>query len=202
MAITAPSVPATGVAVPNPTGQNVDVTILTGTVQSILVSSPSAPAVTTPAVPATTVTAPNSNNFPCQVVIAANGATITAVTVNAVGVGTTAGTYVVPAGGTISITYTVATPTWVWSALYAGVSGNPIGSLPQTYPVPPGCSITPIFTVAPTWSWSNPEDEGYTPGYYATNTQAEAAGWNPYTALPYAQHAVVGAAGLGTGVSN
>jgi hypothetical protein len=202
MAVTAPAIAATGVAVPNPTGQNVAVSLLTGTVQSVLVSAPNPPAVSTPAVPATTVNATNSNGFPCQVVIAANGATISAVTVNGSGVGTTAGTYVVPAGGTIAISYTVATPTWVWTALVAGVSGNPIGSLPQNYPLPPGCSITLVYTVAPTWSWSDPIDLGYTPGYYATNSQAEAAGWNPYTALPYAQHAALAQPGLATGVSN
>lgn len=202
MSVTAPSVPASGVAVANPTGQNVAVSLLTGTVQTIAVSSPNPPAVSTPAVPATTVNATNSNNFPCLVVIAANGATITNVSVNGSTVGTAAGTYVVPAGGTISIAYTVATPTWTWTALYAGVSGNPIGSLPQNYPVPPGCSITPYYTVAPTWSWSDPIDEDYPPGYYASNTQAEASGWNPYTALPYAQHATLGQTGLGTGVSN
>jgi hypothetical protein len=202
MAVTAPAVPATGVAVANPTGQNVAVSLLTGTVQSVLVSAPNPPAITTPAVPATTVTATNSNAFPVQVVIAANGATISAVTVNGSGVGTAAGTYVVPAAGTISISYTVAIPTWVWTALVAGVSGNPIGSLPQNYPLPPGCSITLVYTAAPTWSWSNPIDESYTPGYYSSNSQAEAAGWSPYTALPYPQHATLAQSGLGTGVSN
>jgi hypothetical protein len=203
MAVTAPSIPATATAVANPTGQNVAVSLLTGTVQSVMITAPNPPAVTTPAVPATTVNATNSNSFPCQVVIAANGSTISAVTVNGSGVGTAAGTYVVPAGGTIAISYTVATPTWTWTALVAGVSGNPIGSLPQNYPLPPGCSITLLYTsTAPTWSWSDPLDEDYTPGYYAPNTQAEASGWNPYTALPYAQHAALGQSGLATGVSN
>jgi hypothetical protein len=202
MAVTAPAVPASGTATANPTGQNVNVTLNgTGTTQTILVTQPNPPAVNTPAVPATTVTAPNTAVFPVQVVIAANGATITAVTVNGSGVGTAAGTYVVPAGGTISITYTVATPTWVWTALAQGVSGNPVSNT-FSIDVPPGCSITLLYTVAPGWVWANPEDEGYTPGYYASNTQAEAAGWNPYTALPFAQHAQLGQSGLGTGVSN
>jgi hypothetical protein len=203
MAVTAPSIPATGVAVANPTGQNVDVNLPsgTGTVQSVIVTSPNAPAIATPAVPATTVTATNSNNFPVQVVIGANGATISAVTVNGSSVGSAAGTYVVPAAGTIAISYTVATPTWAWTALVAGISGAPV-TLPVNVPLPPGCSITLIYTVAPVWNWTNPEDEGYTPGYYASNAQAEAAGWNPYTALPYAQHAALGQSGLATGVSN
>ena len=202
MAVTAPAIPASGTAVANPTGQNVAVSLLTGTVQTVLVTAPNPQVVTTPAVPATTVTATNSNAFPVAVVIAANGATISAVTVGGSGVGTAAGTYVVPPGGTISISYTIATPTWVWTALVAGVSGNPIGSLPQNYPVPPGCSITMLYTVAPTWAWSNPLDLDYPPGYYANNSQAEAAGWNPYTALPYAQHATLAQSGLATGVSN
>lgn len=73
--------------------------------------------ITAPAVPATGVAAQNPYSFPIQVVIAPNGATITAVTVNGVQVGTAAGTYGVPAFGSISIAYTVATPTWVWSPL-------------------------------------------------------------------------------------
>lgn len=72
--------------------------------------------VTTPATPATGVPVQNNNAFPIRVVIGANGATITNVTVNGTTVGTAAGTYTVPAGGTISIAYTVATPTMVWSA--------------------------------------------------------------------------------------
>lgn len=203
MAVTAPAVPASGVATANPTGQNVSVSLLTGTVQSVLVSAPNPPVISTPAVPATTVTATNSNAFPVQVVIAANGATISAVTVAGSSVGSAAGTYVVPAGATIAISYTVATPTWTWSALVAGVSGNPIGSLPQNYPVPPGCSITLIYTsTAPTWAWADYLDLGYTPGYYGSNSQAEAAGWNPYTSIPYPQHAALGQTGLASGVSN
>jgi hypothetical protein len=70
-----------------------------------------------PAVPATGVAQQNANAYPVSVAIAANGATITAVTVNGVQVGSGAGTYTVPAGGSISIAYSVATPTWVWSNL-------------------------------------------------------------------------------------
>lgn len=200
MAVTAPSVPASGTPVANPTGQNVAVSLLTGTVQTVLVSAPNPPAVATPAVPASTVTATNTNSFPVQVVIA--GGTLTAVTITGGGAGgTTAGTYVVQPGGTIAVTYTVA-PTWTWTALVAGVSGNPIGSLPQNYPLPPGCSVTLLYTVAPTWSWSDPIDLDYVPGYYAANSQAEASGWSPYTSLPYPQHATLAQPGLATGVSN
>lgn len=75
--------------------------------------------ISTPAVPATTVTATNSNAVAVFVTI--TGGTLTSVKVNGVQVGTTAGTYTVPAGQTISITYSVA-PTWVW---YAPVSVDP-----------------------------------------------------------------------------
>jgi hypothetical protein len=77
------------------------------------------PATSSPAVPATGVAQQNTNPYPVKVVINANGATITNVTVNGLTVGTGAGTYIVPAAGTISIAYTVATPTWVWSAAQA-----------------------------------------------------------------------------------
>lgn len=86
-------------------------TALTGTF-----TPPGGPAVPAqPAVPATGVAVQNPNTYPVTVVISANGATITNVTVNGLTVGTAAGTYTVPAAGTISIAYTVATPTWVWS---------------------------------------------------------------------------------------
>lgn len=74
-----------------------------------------APGPSQPAVPATGVAQQNANSYPVQVVISANGATITNVSVNGITVGTAAGTYFVPAYGSISIAYSVATPTWVWS---------------------------------------------------------------------------------------
>jgi hypothetical protein len=78
-------------------------------------TSVSNPTPSQPSVPATGVAQQNVNSYPVQVVISANGATITNVSVNGVTVGTAAGTYVVPAYGSISIAYSVATPTWVWS---------------------------------------------------------------------------------------
>jgi hypothetical protein len=74
----------------------------------------STPAVGQPAVPASGVAQENNNAFPVRVVI--SGGTLTAVVVNGVTVGNTAGTYTVPAQGAIFVTYSVA-PTWVWSAL-------------------------------------------------------------------------------------
>jgi hypothetical protein len=79
----------------------------------------------TPAVPASTVTAQNTNAWPVFVTI--TGGTLTFVFVNGVQVGTTAGTYVVPAGQTISITYSVA-PTWAWTGVLA--EHNALSSLP------------------------------------------------------------------------
>lgn len=82
------------------------------------------PAGTTPAVPATGVAAQNLNPYGVQVVINANGATITNVSVNGVTVGTGAGTYFVPQGGSISIAYSVATPTWTWTEFPAVLTGG------------------------------------------------------------------------------
>jgi hypothetical protein len=84
------------------------------------------PAITQPAVPATGVIQQNLNNAPVTVVINANGATISNVSVNGQSVGTTAGTYIVPAAGTISISYTIATPTWTWTLTPAPVTFNVI----------------------------------------------------------------------------
>lgn len=85
-----------------------------------------APTIAAPAVPATGVTATSTYATPVAVVIGANGATITNVTVNGATAGTAAGTYIVPAGGSISIAYTVATPTWTWAlpAISASVAAG------------------------------------------------------------------------------
>jgi hypothetical protein len=79
-----------------------------------------------PAFPAATVAVTNPYATPVAAAITANGATITNVSVNAVTAGTAAGTYVIPAGGTISCAYTVATPTWTWAlpAISAGVAAG------------------------------------------------------------------------------
>jgi hypothetical protein len=82
------------------------------------------------------------------------------------------------------------------------VNGVTVGAGAGNYSVPPGGSIAMTFTVAPTWAWTNPLPTSYSPGYSAYNTQAELAGFNPYTLLPYAQHDGGGATKLMTGVSN
>jgi hypothetical protein len=66
----------------------------------------------TPAVPGSTTPVTNTTGVPAQVVISAG--TLTNVSVNGVTVGAGDGTYTVPAGGTIAITYSVA-PTWTWT---------------------------------------------------------------------------------------
>jgi hypothetical protein len=110
------SVPATGKDAVRITARDetrttmyVQVENTAGSVSNVLISPPT--------VPATGVAAQNVTGFPVSVVISANGATITNVVVNGVSVGTAAGTYVVPAYGAISISYTVATPTWTWTEI-------------------------------------------------------------------------------------
>lgn len=66
----------------------------------------------TPAVPASTVAASNPSGIAVTVVI--TGGTVTNVAVNGVTAGTGDGTYTLPAGGTIAVTYSAA-PTWMWS---------------------------------------------------------------------------------------
>lgn len=66
----------------------------------------------TPSIPASLTPVTNTSPLPATVVI--SGGTMTNVTVNGVTVGAGAGTYTVPAAGTIVMTYTVA-PTWTWN---------------------------------------------------------------------------------------
>lgn len=71
---------------------------------------------TTPAVPASTT--PQANNTGQAVAVTIVGGTVTVVSINGVtqtvnGVNQVAGTFVVPAGQSITLTYSVA-PTWVW----------------------------------------------------------------------------------------
>lgn len=75
-----------------------------------------------PSVPATTVAV--QSPYPYLTAVTITGGTLTFVYVNGVQVGTTAGTYAVPANGYVSITYSSA-PTWTW---FAGVTtlGSPV----------------------------------------------------------------------------
>jgi hypothetical protein len=67
---------------------------------------------TSPSVPSTGVAQTNTNPYAVQVSIA--GGTVTHVKVNGTATGLTSGTFIVPSGGTIAITYSGA-PTWVWT---------------------------------------------------------------------------------------
>lgn len=82
------------------------------------------------------------------------------------------------------------------------VNGVTVGAGAGNYSVPPGGTISMTYSVAPTWAWTNPLASSYSPGYSSYNTQAEGAGYNPDTLLPYAQHATGGFTGFATGVSN
>jgi hypothetical protein len=110
---------------------------------SEVVSGPASGAVATPSVPLSTVAVQNPNPFPVTVVV--TGGTMTAVIVGGVTVGTGAGTYVVPAASTISMTYSAA-PTWAWS----GAESGPSSGLAETTQVPPaGGQAGPL----PTTTW-------------------------------------------------
>lgn len=138
-----PSVPASGTPVTNTFNDAVQVVISGGTMTQVIVNGiqegvgagtyqvPSggtiqltytvAPtwtwtlvggSVTTPGVPASTTPVTNTTGTNVQVVI--TGGTMTAVIINGVTVGAGAGTYQLPAGAVISMTYSVA-PTWAWT---------------------------------------------------------------------------------------
>jgi hypothetical protein len=80
--------------------------------------------VTAPAVPASTVAQFNAAGVP--VVVTVIGGTVTVIAVNGTATGLTAGAVVVPAGGTITLTYSVA-PTWTWApygAMAAGIQSK------------------------------------------------------------------------------
>jgi hypothetical protein len=85
------------------------------------VFSPGGTTLTTPAVPASGVAVQNATNQPYTVVI--SGGTATATTVNGVVVGPGDGTYIVPAAGAISVTYSVA-PTWTWTGTVTAQLGQ------------------------------------------------------------------------------
>ncbi|MGH6654060.1 MAG: hypothetical protein ACRDVE_02510 [Actinocrinis sp.] len=67
---------------------------------------------TTPSVPASGTAAANASPLPATVVV--TGGTVSNVVVNGVSVGTGDGTYTVPAGQSITLTYSAA-PTWTWA---------------------------------------------------------------------------------------
>jgi hypothetical protein len=145
------------------------------------------------------VAATNTNPFP--VLVALTGGTTTVIAVGGTTVATTTpANVVVPAGSTIAVTYSAA-PSWVWSAAFAGASGNPLSS-PAQLPIPPGGSAELFYTAAPTWTWNNYPPTSYPPGYSAYNTQAEGAGYDPVALMPYAKHSLCGLSNWAVGVTN
>ena len=68
-------------------------------------------AVAQPVVPSTTVAATNTTNVDCTVFV--NGGTVTVVAIGGSTTGQVAGAFRVPAGQTITLTYSIA-PTWQW----------------------------------------------------------------------------------------
>jgi len=83
--------------------------------------------VSTPSVPSSGTASTNlvTNTTGTVVAVTISAGTLTFVYVNGVQAGAADGTYLVPVGGTISITYSVA-PTWAWAlpAISAGVSAG------------------------------------------------------------------------------
>lgn len=69
-----------------------------------------------PAVAATTVAVPNPYPYDCTVYVIAAGSTITVIKVGTVTTGLITGSFRVPVGRSIALTYSGGTPTWVWIA--------------------------------------------------------------------------------------
>jgi hypothetical protein len=67
--------------------------------------------VTQPSVPATTVAQTNTTGVDCTVIV--TGGTVSAIAIGGSATGVTSGSFRVPVGQTITLTYTVA-PTWQW----------------------------------------------------------------------------------------
>jgi hypothetical protein len=70
--------------------------------------------ITPPSVPSTGVAYTNNFGVDCTVFVQANGATISSISIGGTATGATSGMFRVPAGQTITLAYTVATPTWTW----------------------------------------------------------------------------------------
>jgi hypothetical protein len=81
-------------------------------------------------------------------------------------------------------------------------------SSPANVMLPAGESVTLTYSGAPVWAWMNFLDLATGDSLGTAYAQADtilatgASGYNPASALPYAQHAATGESGFGTGVSN
>lgn len=162
-----------------------------------------------PAVPATTVAYVNTTGQSAQVTV--TGGTVTHIAVNGSDVATaTDYTATVPAGETITLTYSAA-PSWYWSTMTPAVpssgtaQANDTGqditvviasgtvthvtvngtdratSSPANVMVPAGESVTLTYSAAPVWAWLNFPDLAGSPDSLGT---------------AYAQENTVGATGV------
>ncbi len=102
-------------------------------------------AVSTPSFPATTVPQVSTYPFPVLVTIAAG--TVTNVTVNGSTVGSGDGSYLLPALGSITVTYT-GSPTWTWTA--TGAEHDILSTLPRANTV--ACYLRGTTVLNPTFS--------------------------------------------------
>jgi hypothetical protein len=100
-------------------------TLRTGDLQFTTFYDQVGASVTTPGFPASTVPVTSTYNF--FVLVSITGGTLTQVFINGTLAGTTAGVYLLPPLGTISITYSVA-PSWAWSVI--GAEHQILGTLP------------------------------------------------------------------------
>ena len=87
---------------------------------NVTVSAPSFPTSTTPVV----------STYAFAVLVTIIGGTVSNVSVNGVTAGTTDGTYVLPALGSISVTFTSTAPTWTWVGV--GHEHSALSALPRT----------------------------------------------------------------------
>lgn len=125
----------------------------------------------TPGVPLTTVPVTNTSPLPATVVV--SGGTGTNVSINGVLQGTFDGTYTVPPGGTIALTYSVA-PTWTWTlqTLVGAQAYLQVTSFT-------GTSVTvAVQDSADNSSWANVTGLSFTAVTAAPNTQRLATAGN------------------------
>ena len=91
-----------------------------------------------PPIPATGVAQANFFNQPVSVNI--SGGTVTVIAINGAATGFTSGIFTVPAGGSITLTYSAA-PTWVWT-------GTSPASNAVNFPLPDYDGQPPLYAIA------------------------------------------------------
>lgn len=180
--------PGTGVFAPPPT-KLVEGFTSQPTVTNSLSAGPAAVAII---LGANGVAAYNNNAFPVNANV--TGGTVTAIAVNGVTTGSTSGNFYIPAGGSITVTYSVA-PTLTTTAIYGGVtqtnsngvpvylsvSGGTVNSIwvnggntgltSGNFYLAPDATYSIGYTAAPTVSTSiaNPSGRVVNTGYYPGN---------------------------------